>query len=440
METLLAFLVLIGILVWVHEFGHFLFAKLFGVKVEVFSIGFGPPLIKKKLGETVYQIALLPLGGYVKLYGEEDSGEVRNDPRSFYAKPPWQRILIAFGGPLFNFLFAVVVFWALFLRPQEVPAYVLNPPVVERVEPNSIASKVGLKPGDRIVAVDGKEVRSWEELDKLLRWKVGNTVILTVERNGKRIDLKVNLGFDVLQRGIGIEPVLPPVVGEVLKGSPAEQVGLKPGDRIVAINGKRVKDWRDLVKLIRENGGKPVILTVERNGKTFSLTVVPAVKKLPDGREIPYIGITPKIQTVERKLSPLEALKAAVDRTLFLSYLTVKTIVGLLTGEVSVKTLGGPIAIADFAGKAAEAGLWTFLGAMGVLSVQLGLFNLLPLPMLDGGLILLFLIEWLIGRPLPRTFKEWWIKIGFALILTFMIFIFIQDIVRLLTTGEAFPR
>ncbi len=440
METLLAFLVLIGILVWVHEFGHFLFAKLFGVKVEVFSIGFGPPVVKKRFGETVYQIALLPLGGYVKLYGEEDSGEVRNDPRSFYAKPPWQRILIAFGGPLFNFLFAVVVFWALFLRPQEVPAYVLKPPVVERVEPNSLASKVGLKPGDRIVAVDGKEVRSWEELDKLLRWKVGNTVILTVERNGKRIDLKVNLGFDVLQRGIGIEPVLPPVVGEVLKGSPAEQVGLKPGDRIVAINGKPVKDWRDLVKLIRENGGKPITLTVERNGKTFTLMVVPAVKKLPDGREIPYVGITPKIQTVERKLSPLEALKAAVDRTLFLSYLTVKTIVGLLTGEVSVKTLGGPIAIADFAGKAAEAGLWTFLGAMGVLSVQLGLFNLLPLPMLDGGLILLFLIEWLIGRPLPQTFKEWWIKIGFALILTFMIFIFIQDIVRLLTTGEAFPR
>jgi len=440
METVLAFLVLIGVLVWVHEFGHFLFAKLFGVKVEVFSIGFGPPLVQKRWGETVYQIALLPLGGYVKLYGEEDTGEVREDPRSFYAKPPWQRILIAFAGPLFNFLFAIFVFWLVFLKPQYVPAYVTQPPVVEKVVQNSTAQEIGLKPGDRIVAVDGQKVHSWEELDKILRWKVGREVTLTVERNGKLITLKVKLGFDILKQGLGIEPYLPPVVGEVLKGTPAEQVGLKPGDVILEVNGKPVKDWYQLVKLVRENGEKPLTLKVKRGKKIFTVTVVPEVKKLPDGRVIPYIGITPKVEYKEVRLSPVEALKAAVDKTLFLSYLTVKTIVGLVTGEVSVKTLGGPVAIADFAGKAAEAGFWTFLNAMGVLSVQLGLFNLLPLPMLDGGLILLFLIEWISGRPLPKSFKEWWIKIGFALIVTFMVFIFLQDLIRLITTGSALPH
>ncbi|NPB05847.1 MAG: RIP metalloprotease RseP [Aquificae bacterium] len=440
METFLAFLVLIGILVWVHELGHFTFAKLFGVKVEVFSIGFGPPIIQKRWGETVYQIALLPLGGYVKLYGEEDDEEARRDPRSFYAKPPWQRILIAAAGPLFNFLFAILVFWVVFLKPQEVPAYLLKPPVVERVEPGSLAEKVGLKPGDRIVAVDGKPVRSWEELDRLLRWKVGEEVVLTVERNGKPINLKVRLSFDVLAKGLGLEQPLPPVVGRVLEGSPAQQVGLKPGDRILEVNGVPVEDWRQLVKLIRENGSKPLTLKVERDGKVFTVTVVPEVKKLPDGREVPILGIAPKVEFVEKKLSPLEALKAAVEQTLFLSYLTLKTLWGLITGEVSIKTLGGPIAIADFAGEAAKAGLWTFLSAMGVLSVQLGLFNLLPLPVLDGGMIVLTLIEWIWGRPLPKTFKEWWFKIGFALIVSFMIFIIVQDLVRLLTTGEAFPR
>ena len=440
METLLAFLILIGVLVWVHEFGHFLFAKLFGVKVETFSLGFGPSIVQKRWGETVYQIALLPLGGYVKLYGEEDGEEVRKDPLSFYSKPPWQRILIAFGGPLFNFLFAVLVFWIVLLKPQEVPLYITQPPVVEKVVPYSLAEKIGLKPGDRIVAVDGQKVQSWEQLDKILRWKVGKEVELTVERNGKTLNLKVKLGFDILKKGLGVEPYLPPVVGEVIKGTPAEQVGLKPGDRILEVNGKPVKDWYELVKLVRENGENPLHLKVKRGNKILDLTVVPKVQKLPDGRVIPYLGITPKVEYKEVKLSPVEALQKAVDRTIYLSYLTVETIIGLFTGEVSVKTLGGPVAIASFAGKAAEAGISTFLNAMGILSVQLGLFNLLPLPMLDGGLILLFLIEWILGRPLPRSFKEWWVKIGFALIVTFMLFIFVQDIVRLITTGSAFPR
>ena len=439
METLLAFLVFIGILILVHEFGHFIVAKAFGVKVEVFSIGFGPPLIRKKWGETVYQIALLPLGGYVKMYGEEDTPEARQDPRSFYAKPPWQRILIAFAGPLFNFLFAILAFWVVYLSPQQVPKYIFEPPKVGYVEPKSPAAEVGLKEGDLIVAVNGVKVHSWEQLDELLREDTGKEVTLTVKRDGKLIQLKVKLSYDLLKKGLGILPYLPPVVGKVEKGSPAAQVGLKPGDRILEVNGVKVHSWWDLPQLIQQSGGKPIKLTVERNGKIFTLTVVPKAVKLPNGKVRYILGISAPVEYKEIHHSPLEALKLAIDRTWFLTVMTVKVLWGLITGQVSVKTLGGPLAIAGFAGEAAKLGIIPFIAAMGTLSVQLALFNLIPLPLLDGGLILLFLIEWITGRPIPNKVKEWWFKIGVVIIVSLMLFIISQDLIRVLTTGKLLP-
>ncbi len=439
METLLAFLVFIGILVLVHEFGHFIVAKAFGVKVEVFSIGFGPPIVQKRWGETVYQIALLPLGGYVKMYGEEDTPEARQDPRSFYAKPPWQRILIAFAGPLFNFLFAILAFWIVYLSPQKVPQYIFEPPKVGYVESHSPAEEIGLKPGDLIVAVNGVKIHSWEQLDKILREDTGKEVTLTVKRGNKTIQLRVKLSYDLLKKGLGILPYIPPVVGKVEKGSPAEQVGLKPGDRILEVNGIKVHSWWDLPKIIQQSGGKPITLTIERSGKVLTLTVVPKEIKLPNGKVRYILGISAPIKYKEIHHNPLEALKLAIDRTWFLTVMTVKVIWGLITGQVSVKTLGGPLAIAGFAGEAAKLGIIPFIAAMGTLSVQLGLFNLIPLPLLDGGLILLFLIEWIRGKPLPERFKEWWVKIGFVIIVSFMMFIITQDLIRVITTGKLLP-
>ncbi len=440
METLLAFLVLIGVLVLVHEFGHFIVAKAFGVKVEVFSIGFGPPILRKKWGETVYQIALLPLGGYVKLYGEdEESEEARKDPRSFYAKPPWQRILIALAGPFFNFLFAVFVFWVVYLFPQKVPAYIYQTPKVGYVETNSTAQRIGLKPGDLIVAVNGVKVRSWEQLDKLLRENTGKEVTLTVKRGNEELHLRLKLSFDLLKRGLGILPYVPPEVGKVEPGSPASQVGLKPGDRIVAVNGVKVHSWWELPKLVQSSGGRPIRLTIERNGKLIDLTVVPQEVKLPNGQVRYILGVEAPIEYKEVRIGPLEALKLAIEKTWFLTVLTLKVLWGLLTGQVPLNTLGGPLAIAGYAGEAAKMGLVAFLSAMGVLSVQLALFNLLPLPLLDGGLALLFLIEWIRGKPLPQKFKQWWTQIGLVLILTLMVFIITQDLIRWITTGKLFP-
>jgi regulator of sigma E protease len=433
METLLAFLVFIGVIVLVHEFGHFFFAKLFGVKVEVFSIGFGPPIFRKPIGETVYQIALLPLGGYVKLYGEQD--EIKDDPRSFYAKPPWQRILIAFGGPLFNFLFAILVFWFVYTLPHEVPKYLYEPPKVGYVAPHSFAAQLGIKPGDVIIAVNGKPVKNWLELNELLNKYVGSTVTLKVKRNGKVLTLKVKLDFSVTKKGLGIEPYIPPVIGRVAEGFPAEQVGLKPGDRIVAINGKSVHSWEDITEFMKTyDGSKPIELTVERKGKIFTVTVIP--KKVGNRY---LIGISPKIETITVKEGIFEALKKGIEKTWLLSVLTVKAIWGIITGEISFKTLGGPLAIAGFAGETAKLGIVAFLAGMATLSVQLGLFNLIPLPLLDGGLILLFLIEMVRGKPLPEKFKEWWVKIGLVIIISLMLFIISQDIIRFLTSGRLMP-
>ncbi|WP_461832228.1 RIP metalloprotease RseP [Aquifex sp.] len=427
--TLIAFLVLIGVLVWVHEFGHFLMAKLFKVRVEIFSIGFGPPIIRRKLGETVYQIAAVPLGGFVKLYGEEEN---LKDPYAFSSKKPWQKILIAFGGPLFNVIFTLFAFTFIFTAGVEVPKYLKEPVVVGYVEKNSIAKKVGIKPGDRIIKVNGYEIKSWEDLrDAFINLSVKGVkeTTLLVERNGKLVRFKVPVSDVTTGKGrLGIAPYIPPVVGKVREGSPAYQIGLKPGDVIIKVNGEEIKTWYELVEKVRKSKG-PLSLTIKRGSEIIERTVVPAI----DPRtKIPFIGIQPRTETVVEKHSLGEAFSLALSRTYELTVLTFKTIWGLITGSVSFKTLGGPIAIAQFAGQAAESGIIPFLSMMAFISLQLAIFNLLPLPILDGGLILLFALEWLRGRPLPEKFKEYWQKAGLAIILTLMAFVLLNDILRVL--------
>jgi len=422
----LAFLVLVGVLVWFHELGHFLMAKLFKVRVEVFSIGFGPPIFAKRIGETVYQIALVPLGGYVKLYGEE---EVVDDPRAFSSKKPWQKILIALGGPLFNFLLAWLLFGLVYTVGTEVPKHLKEPVVVGYVEEGSWAQKVGIKPGDKIVKIDGYEVKNWEELREVLvklTLEGVKETELWIEREGKLVKLKVKPDPE---SPLGIAPPLPPVVGEVLKGSPADQVGIRPGDIILEVNGKHIRSWYELVKIVRESKGKRLVLKIKRGDQVLVKEVVPAVDPRT-GRV--FLGVRPKVETVRESYPLTEAFKKAWERVKMLTLLTLELLTGIATGEVSVKTLGGPISIAQFAGQAAQSGIVPFLTTMAFISLQLAIFNLLPLPVLDGGLIILFLIEWVRGRPLPEKFKERWQMVGLALIITLMVFVMINDILRLL--------
>ncbi len=436
METIVAFLILIGFLIWFHELGHFLMAKLFGVKVEVFSIGFGPALISKKFGDTTYQLASIPLGGYVKLYGEEEN---LDDPRAFSSKPPWQKIVIALGGPLFNIILTVFLLALVFSIGVEVPKYMKEPPVVGYVEENSWAQKAGIKPGDKIVQIGNVKVQRWEDIRRaFIESALGSKgkLIVVVERSGKTLTLSADPPkLETGQESLGINPPIPPVIGNVFEElpaigpSPAHQVGLKPGDRILKVNGAPVNSWYEAVQLIRKSQGEPIKLTIEREGKIIEKEIIPAIH--PKTKH-PVLGIAPKIETVKEAHPFGESIKLALERTWELVVLTFKVLGGLITGGISFKTLGGPIAIAQFAGQAAQSGLVPYLSSMAFISLQLGIFNLLPLPVLDGGLILLFLIEMVRRKPLPDKFKEYWQRIGFALIISLMVFVVINDILRLI--------
>jgi len=438
--TIIAFLIMLGVLITIHEFGHFLFAKMFGVRVEVFSIGFGPPIFRKKIGETLYQVALIPLGGYVKMYGEDSmtepvQGEVDKnafeDPRSFHAKPRWQKILIAFAGPLFNFILAIVLFAVAYMMGIPQPQYMDKPVVIGYVAEDSLAEKIGLKAGDKIVAIDGEPVKNWKDLTIKLGMKAGHKVVLTIEREGKLIKKELNVPEDITKMSLGVSPFIPAVIGAVQKGSPAEKAGLKVGDKIIAINDKFVKSWYDVAEYIHNyKGDKPLKIFVKRGNKTLVFEVKPVYN---EKLKTKIIGIAPIQEVKIVKYGFFEAIEKSFERTKELTIALFKVIKGLITGEVSIKTLGGPIAIAQFSGQALETGLSTFLFSMAFISLQLAYLNLLPIPVLDGGLILILLIESIIRRPIPERAKEILAYIGFALLGTLMLFVIYNDIVRALS-------
>jgi len=439
LTTVIGFLILLGVLITIHEFGHFLFAKLFKVKVEVFSIGFGPPLIKWKGKETVYQIALIPLGGYVKMYGEDSMTEpvqgkvdksVFNDPRSFHSKPKWQKILIAFAGPLFNIIFAIFAFTTAYMIGISKPTYLDKPVVVGYVEKDSLGEKLGLQVGDKIVAIDGEPVRNWQDLTIKLGMRLDKEVNITVLRDGKEVNIKTKLPDDLKKLNLGIAPLIEPIVGAVEPNSPANKVGIKAGDIILAINNKPVKSWYDILNFMKNYREGKVSLLIKRNNKIIKIEIKPEFDKKVNRY---VIGIAPKTEMKVIKLGFVDAIKKAFEKSYELTVSLGEVIKGLITGEVSFKTLGGPIAIAKFSGQALESGISTFLFSMGFISLQLGYLNLLPIPVLDGGLIAILLIEMIIRRDLPEKVKEYIAYLGFALIGLLMFFVIMNDILRLIS-------
>ena len=444
--TIIATVILLGVLIFVHELGHFLVAKLVGVRVERFSLGFPPKAIGKKIGETEYMLSWIPLGGYVKMFGENPDEEESVPPeerhRSFSHKPPWARFLIVLAGPAFNFVFAIAVFWAIFTF-NGIEHFSTE---VGRIQDNSPAAEAGILPGDHIRAINGEPVRFFEDMTDRIGTSDGRPIELTLERAARTIQVTVTpqesndtniFGEEIPGWSIGVEPYLSPMVGGVQLGMPAEAAGIEVGDRIVSIDGQAVKDWYDVLAFIRAAKGREIPVTVQRDGREITVNLVPKMVSQQDVSgeqvQVPMIGIERRDEMVIEKIGPASAFYYGLARTYELSRLTIVSVVKLFERKISVKTLGGPIFIAEMAGRQAKAGLLQFISLAALISLNLGILNLLPIPVLDGGHLFFFLLEMIIRRPVSINIRERAQQAGMVFLLAFMIFVFYNDIARIVT-------
>ncbi|NBF10306.1 sigma E protease regulator RseP [Pseudomonas sp. Fl4BN1] len=440
-------LVALGVLVTFHEFGHFWVARRCGVKVLRFSVGFGMPLLRwhDRRG-TEFVIAAIPLGGYVKMLDERE-GEVAAEEfdQTFNRKSVGQRIAIVAAGPIANFLLALVFFWGLaMLGSQQVR------PVIGDVEAGSIAAKAGLGAGQEIVAIDGEPTSGWAAVNLQLVRRLGESGALQVlvREQGTTVDSPRQLELDKWLKGadepdpirsLGIRPwrpALPPVLAELDPKGPAQAAGLKTGDRLLALDGQSLNDWQQVVDWVRVRPDTKIVLHVERDGAPIDVPVTLASRgesKAPNG----YLGAGvkavdwPPEMLREVSYGPLEAIGEGARRTWTMSVLTLESLKKMLFGELSVKNLSGPITIAKVAGASAQSGIADFLNFLAYLSISLGVLNLLPIPVLDGGHLLFYLIEWARGRPLSDRVQGWGIQIGISLVVGVMLLALVNDLGRL---------
>jgi len=444
----LAFLVAIGVLVAVHEYGHFWMARRMGIRVLRFSIGFGKVLWSRRDARgTEYAISAVPLGGYVKLLDEREGPVAAADLAEAYnRKPVWRRILVLVAGPAANFLFAVAAYWVLFVAG--VPAL---KPVVGEVNPDSVAARAGLHSGDAIVAVAGKETRTREAvvlaiLDELMTREPIDFTVVDAAGEERPAELIVNgdrrplTEPGALLPGLGFDfwyPAIPARVGKVLSGSPAERAGLREGDLVLAVDGEPVSDFPGLVRLVQPNPGKTLEFALERDGLERVVPIEVEAQREGD-KFVGRIGVQPAtgmeipdaMKAAER-YGPVESLVRATDKTWEMSVLTVRMLWNVVTGDVSVKNLSGPINIAEYAGFSARQGVLAFLSFLAIVSVSLFVLNLLPIPILDGGQIVYQLAELVKGSPLSERAQAVGQQVGLLLLLVLMSFAFYNDLTRL---------
>ena len=451
--SIFAFVIVLGILISFHELGHFLVARLFGVGVEKFSLGFGPRLFGRTVGMTDYRISAIPLGGYVKMVGDEPDAELGPEmiPYSFSHKHVFKKILIVAAGPFFNLLLAVIIYtgFFFFIGTEDIR------PVISHVVAESPAARADLQTGDVVVAINGATVASWGDINRLIADGHGGDLRITVKRDDTLFDVAVTpqtkvakdiLGDDAPYYDVGFSGLAPlkAVVGEVADGYPAKKAGMQKGDLIVAINDRPVDSWNTMKEIISQCKGEPLAVRIVRGEETLSIEIAPVlyseenvlgekVDSYRIGISSPGINI-PEADRITIKRGPLQAVMDSVDQTYQISRLTLLSIGKLIKGTISTKTLGGPIMIAEMAGQQAKEGFTNLIFFIAVLSINLAVLNFLPIPVLDGGHLMFFFIEAIMRRPINTRMREIAQQAGIFLLILLMIFVFYNDISRIFSS------
>ena len=436
MITLISFIFVLGVLIFVHELGHFVMARRIGVRVLTFSLGFGPKILSFKRGDTEYCVSAIPLGGYVKMAGETAEDARTGAADEFLSKTKWQRFQVLVMGPIMNLALAIIVLAVVLYQGTDVPVFQNQPVVVGAMTDGSVAKAAGVQPGDRIVSVNGVETRDWEAFASASANTANKSIQIAYEHNG-RVEQKQVVATPAGATGLGSLGVLPAIHPQILTvsaGFPAAQAGIEPRDIVITANGEAVA-YRRLLDIIQTSAGKPVTLEIERGGQRRTIAVTPRLvgKVGRIGADISAF----EVRTI--KPGPVGALTLSVKRNWEGSKLILSTLGGLVTGRTSFEQLTGPIGIADRTGDAATEGFTALLALMAMISLNLGLLNLMPIPVLDGGHIAILALEGISRRDFSMQVKEKMLFVGFALLVLLMVTVIYNDLTRIAWIERAMP-
>jgi regulator of sigma E protease len=437
MSLIFGTLLVLGVLITVHEWGHFIVARLFGVRVDVFSIGFGPRLFGLKRGATDYRVSAVPLGGYVRMAGQ-DLSEVDSAgpaptgaPDELTSKPRWQRALISLAGPVVNLILPILLFGVFYwVHGTPYPQYLDQPAVIAGLSQNDPLSRLGVNVGDRIAAVNGVDTPTWEQADDKILDPANDLLHLSIEHQGtaRIVDVRAKELTD--SKALGSYHPIPPVIDQIMKGQAAHRSGMKSGDLVVSVNGAAVANWPEFVDIVQHSNGGSLQVVVLRDSKPVTLNMRPEWIPDEEGKYAFRIGISPKISLAYKTTSFTTAFGSAMEETWSGTVRLLSTVSKLATGKLSVKQLQGVVSIADQAGHAVQDGSLALVNLMAIISLNLGILNLLPIPILDGGNILLLAIEGLLRRDMSMAFKVRFVQAGLVFLLLIFTVVMYNDVMR----------
>lgn len=434
LTTIVAVAVLLGVVILIHEWGHYAAARLCGIRVDVFSIGFGPRIWGWKRGNTDYRVSILPLGGYVKMAGDNPLEDRAGAPDEFLSKPRWQRAIVAVAGPVMNIVLTLVAGFMLFWYwGNSYPAYYDEPATLAAFPKDAVGLRAGLKPGDIIVEVNESPVSNWRQaFEAIGRVEVGDVIRLKISRQGEILPMKLQRAArGELSNMVGYAPIRP-IISEVVPGKPAAIAGLKPDDLIVAVNGQPVTVWEEFFSAVRISQGNPIELQVRRGEDEIGFSITPAIGVDETGRNAWQIGIRVKQETNTAPVSAAEAATMAYNGLAIGTQRILGVLGGLFQGSVSIKNLGGVIEIGRQAGIAAREGMQRFVELTAIISLNLAILNLLPIPILDGGHLLLLAVEGSMRRDLSVAVKERFLQFGMVFLLVIFAIVMYNDVLRVL--------